>query len=62
MKRIRFSFEDLEVWQKAVDFADKIISIADEMNTGRKHFRLIEWSPEQKLKTVLTSGNHFITM
>ncbi len=38
MKRIRFSFEDLEVWQKAVDFADKIISIANEMNTGRKHF------------------------
>ncbi len=42
MKRIRFSFEDLEVWQKAVDFADRIISIADEMNTGRKHFRLLE--------------------
>jgi four helix bundle protein len=39
---IKFSFEDLEVWQKAVDFADKVISLAEEIQTDRKHFRLIE--------------------
>jgi len=37
-----FSFEDLEVWQKAIDFADKVISIVDQLDTDRKHFRLIE--------------------
>lgn len=37
-----FSFEDLEVWQKAIDFADKVISIIDKLNTDRKHYRLIE--------------------
>lgn len=42
MKAIKFSFEDLEVWQKAVDFTDKVISIAESINTDRKHHRLIE--------------------
>jgi len=41
-KKVHFSFEDLDVWQKAVDFADKVISTIDELNTDRKHFRLIE--------------------
>ncbi|MBM4146883.1 MAG: four helix bundle protein [Nitrospira sp.] len=39
---MKFSFEDLEVWQKAVDFADKVINLAEEIQTDRKHFRLIE--------------------
>ncbi len=42
MKKVKFAFEDLEVWQKAVDFVDKVISLAEEMQTDRKHFRLIE--------------------
>ncbi|MFZ3137382.1 MAG: four helix bundle protein [Thermodesulfovibrionales bacterium] len=42
MGNIKFSFEDLEVWQKAVDFADKVINLAEEIQTDRKHFRLIE--------------------
>jgi four helix bundle protein len=42
LENIKFSFEDLEVWQKAVDFADKVISLAEEIQTDRKHFRLIE--------------------
>ena len=42
MKKVKFSFEDLEVWQKAVDFADKVINISEEIQTDRKHFRLIE--------------------
>lgn len=40
--KVKFSFEDLEVWQKAVDFAYRVISLAEEMQTDRKHFRLIE--------------------
>lgn len=42
MGEIRFSFEDLEVWQKAVDFAVRVIDIAEIMNTSRNHYRLIE--------------------
>lgn len=41
-KDIKFSFEDLEVWQKAVDFADKVIGVVNELNGDRKHYRLIE--------------------
>jgi len=42
MNKVKFSFEDLDVWQKAVDFADKVISIVEEIKTDRRHFRLIE--------------------
>ncbi|MDP2278664.1 MAG: four helix bundle protein [Nitrospirota bacterium] len=42
MKKVKFSFEDLEVWQKAVEFADRVISLVEEIQTDRKHFRLIE--------------------
>ena len=41
-KDIKFSFEDLEVWQKAVDFADKVIGVVNELNVDRKHYWLIE--------------------
>ena len=37
-----FAFEELKVYQKAVDFAVSIIGIIDEMDTPRKHFKLIE--------------------
>lgn len=39
---MKFSFEDLEVWQKAVEFADKVIDIYEKIQTDRKHFRLLE--------------------
>ena len=42
MEITRFAFEDLEVWQKSVDFANKVISFAEEIKTDRKHYRLIE--------------------
>jgi len=37
-----FSFQDLKVWQKAVEFAERVIKVIDEMDTPRKHYRLIE--------------------
>jgi four helix bundle protein len=37
-----FSFEDLKVWQKAVDFAEIVIRAIDDFEAPRKHYRLIE--------------------
>lgn len=44
MERRRFGFQKLGIWQKAVDFANHVIDTADALDTGRKHFRLIEQS------------------
>jgi four helix bundle protein len=41
-KEIKFGFEDLEVWQNAVEFADIVIESLENLYTDRKHFRLIE--------------------
>lgn len=37
-----FSFQDLKVWQKAVDFAEKVIRSIGGFDAPRKHYRLIE--------------------
>lgn len=37
-----FSFQDLKVWQKSIDFAEVVIRVIDELDTPRKHYRLIE--------------------
>jgi len=37
-----FAFEELEVYQKALDFSVAVIDIVDEVETDRKHYRLIE--------------------
>ena len=39
---IKFAYEDLDVWNKAVDFAVNVIDIVEAVNTSRKHFRLLE--------------------
>ena len=41
-KNVHFNFKDLMVWQKAIEFADKVIQMTEGLNTDRKHFRLIE--------------------
>ena len=38
----KFSFEDLAVWQKAVEFYRKIILTIEKIETDRKHYRLFE--------------------
>ena len=38
----KFGFEDLDVWQKAVSFSNKVIKLVDLITTDRRHFRLIE--------------------
>ena len=40
--KIHFKFKDLLVWQKAIEFADQVIQTTENLNTNRKHFRLIE--------------------
>jgi four helix bundle protein len=37
-----FSFQELKVWQKAVDFAEKVIRTIDELDAPRRHYRIIE--------------------
>lgn len=41
-KEIHLNIKDLMVWQKAIDFADAVLDISENLNTSKKHFRLIE--------------------
>jgi four helix bundle protein len=45
-----FAFEDLQVWQKAVDFAETVVKAIDQFEAPRKHYRLIE-----QLESAVTS-------
>ena len=38
----QFNFEKLEVWQKAVGYADDVISLLEQIETKRNHYRLFE--------------------
>ena len=40
--KMAFSFEELKVYQKSLDFSVSVIDIVDEIETPRKHYRLIE--------------------
>jgi len=37
-----FAYEDLQVYQRALDFAVNVISAIDEIDAPRKHYKLIE--------------------
>jgi four helix bundle protein len=37
-----FSFEDLNVYKKALDFSVSVINAIDDLETPRNHYRLIE--------------------
>jgi four helix bundle protein len=39
---MKFAYEDLDVWSKAVDFAVRVVGLVDSIDTSRKHFRLFE--------------------
>ncbi len=39
---MKFAYEDLDVWSKAVDFAVRVIDLVDSIDTSRKHFCLLE--------------------
>jgi four helix bundle protein len=46
----QFSFEDLEVWQRSVAFAERVIIQTENWQTRVKHFRLLE-----QVETAVTS-------
>lgn len=39
---MKFHFEDLDVWQRAIEFADGVIEISENLQSSRNHFRLVE--------------------
>ena len=39
---MEFGYEDLQVWNRAVDFAVNVIELVETIDTGRKHYRLLE--------------------
>jgi len=41
-RQMKFGYEDLDVWNRAVDFAVKVIELVETVDTGRRHYRLFE--------------------
>ena len=39
---MKFGYEDLDVWNKAVEFAVEVIELVEDISTHRKHYRLLE--------------------
>ena len=39
---MKFGYEDLDVWNKAVEFAVDVIELVENISTDRKHYRLLE--------------------
>ena len=39
---MKFGYEDLEAWNKALDSAVQVIETVDKISTNRKHYRLLE--------------------
>ena len=39
---MKFAYEELEVWNKVVDFAVMVIDVVEKISTDRKHYRLLE--------------------
>lgn len=44
------AYKDLQVWQKSMDLAARVIQLIDELDTPRHHYRLIE-----QLESAVTS-------
>jgi len=39
---VKFGYEDLDVWNKAAEFAVEVIELVENISTHRKHYRLLE--------------------
>lgn len=37
-----FAFENLDVWKKAIQFANLVIDAVESLGSSRKHFRLVD--------------------
>lgn len=38
----RAAYKDLVVWQKSMEFVNAVIDLTEQLNTDRKHYRLVE--------------------
>ena len=52
---MKFGYEDLEVWNKAVDFAVQVVETVERISTDRKHYRLLEQIESCSKKLMITS-------
>jgi four helix bundle protein len=50
MEKEQAAYKDLQVWQRSMDLADRIIQMISTLDTPRNHFRLIE-----QLESAVTS-------
>ena len=55
-KERKFQLKELTVWQRSVDFADKVIGLAENLDTNSRHVRLIE-----QLESEVASISHSIS-
>lgn len=39
---MKFAYQNLDVWNRAIDFAVNVIDIIDNISSNRKHYRLFE--------------------
>jgi len=39
---MKFGYEDLDVWNRAVEFAVEVIGLVENISTHRRHYRLLE--------------------
>ena len=39
---MKFGYEDLEVWNRAIEFVVEVIDLTEKISSGRKHYRLLE--------------------
>ena len=42
MNNRKLGFEELEVWKKAIEFSIRVIDLVEDLESTRKHYRLVE--------------------
>lgn len=53
---VKFSFEDLKVWEKAVESPDHATDVIDLLDSDRKHYSLLEQSEAAVASAPLNIG------
>jgi four helix bundle protein len=42
MSKMQAAYKELTVWQKSMIFANEVINVTENLDTARKHYRLVE--------------------
>ena len=53
---MKFAYENLEVWNKSVNFAVEVIDTVEKINTDRKHYRLLEQIEASSTSIAMNTG------